>query len=192
MRAQSDSSWPRPFLYTREQFREMCRLGFFDGARVELISGRLSELPPPDEAHVVGRRKTVVELERAFVGVAWVGAANPFDLAHSEPRPDVTVFAGRFEEYTTHPTTALIVIEVADTTLAFDTTTKAELYATAGIADYWVLDVTSRQLHVFRDPQHNATLEATAYQTHDTFGPNDSISPLAAPGATVRVGELLP
>jgi Uma2 family endonuclease len=152
MSAQSQVGWPRPFLYTREQYREMCRLGFFDGARVELISGQLFEIPAPDQAHAVGRRKTVAELERVFVGVAWVGAANPFHLTHSEPRPDVAVFAGRFEDYTTHPTTALLVVEVADTTLAFDTTTKAELYATANVAEYWVLDVTGRELHVFRDP----------------------------------------
>ena len=59
----------------------------------------------------------------------------------------------------------MLIVEVADTTLAYDLTTKAELYATAGIADYWVLDVENRQLHVFRDPQPTAAL-AYPYRSH--------------------------
>jgi Uma2 family endonuclease len=182
--------WPRRI--TREQYYEMGRLGRFDGKRVELIFGEVVEMSPINWPHVVGCRKTAELLEPVFAGVAWVGRADPINLTHSDPQPDVAVFAGRFEDYTTHPTTALLIVEVADSTLTNDTTTKAELYATAGIADYWVLDVENRQLHVFRDPQHNATLEATAYQTHDIFGPNDRVSPLAAPGASILVSDLLP
>jgi Uma2 family endonuclease len=81
---------------------------------------------------------------------------------------------------------------VADATLSYDLTTKAELYATAGVADYWVLDLNGRQLHVFRDPQHNAALNVTAYQTHNILGPNDTVSPLAAPTGAIRVADLLP
>jgi Uma2 family endonuclease len=182
----------RPFRFSREQYYEMGKLGYFNGKRVELIFGEVVEMSPINWPHVVGCRKTAELLERIFANVAWVGRTDPINLTHSDPQPDVAVFAGRFEDYTGHPTTALLIVEVSDTTLAYDTTTKAELYATAGIADYWVLDVENRQLHVFRDPQHNATLETTAYQVHDTFGPNDSVSPLAAPGATILVSDLLP
>lgn len=84
-------------------------------------------------------------------------------------------------------------MEASDSTLAYDLTTKAEMFATAGVAEYGVLDVENRELHVFRDPQPLRTeLGATAYQTHDTFGPNDSASPLAAPRAVIRVDDLLP
>jgi Uma2 family endonuclease len=182
----------RPFRFSREQYYEMGKLGYFNGKRVELIFGEVVEMSPINWPHVVGCRKTAELLERIFANVAWVGRTDPINLTHSAPQPDVAVFAGRFEDYTGHPTTALLIVEVSDTTLAYDTTTKAELYATAGIADYWVLDVENRQLHVFRDPQHNATLETTAYQAHDTFGPNDSVSPLAAPGVTILVSDLLP
>ncbi|MCI0704213.1 MAG: Uma2 family endonuclease, partial [Planctomycetia bacterium] len=138
-------------------------------------------------------RKTAELLERVFAGVAWVGRADPINLTHSDPQPDVAVFAGKFEDYTNHPTTALLIVEVADTTLSTDTTVKAELYATASIADYWVLDVVNRVLHIFRDPVPlPAGLGATAYRTHNTFGPTDRVSPLAVPGASILVSDLLP
>jgi Uma2 family endonuclease len=184
---------PRPFRFTREQYYEMGRRGYFDGKRVELIFGEVVEMSPIDWPHVVGCRKVAELMEWVFAGVAWVGRADPVDLAHSDPQPDVDVFPGKFEDYTDHPTTALLVVEVANTTLAFDTTTKAELYATAGIADYWVLDLENRQIHVFRDPAPlPAGHGATAYQTHLTLSPTDTVSPLAAPGAPILVSDLLP
>jgi Uma2 family endonuclease len=85
------------------------------------------------------------------------------------------------------------VVEVSDATLFYDTTTKAELYATANVPEYWVLDVANKQLHVFRDPVAlPAGLGATAYATHLTLNPGDVVSPLAAPAATIAVADLLP
>jgi Uma2 family endonuclease len=69
----------------------------------------------------------------------------------------------------------------------------AEVYATAGIADYWVVDVDGRRLLVFRDPVPLPQgLGGSAYRTHLTFGAGDSVSPLAVPTAVVRVADLLP
>ncbi len=105
----------------------------------------------------------------------------------------MAVISGRPEDYADHPQTALLVVEVADTTLFDDTTTKAELYATAGFPDYWVLDITNRQLHVFRDPDPlPTTLEAVAHATHLTLRPDESVAPLSAPHHTVSVSDLLP
>ena len=186
--------WPRRI--TREQYYEMGRLGYFDGKRVELIFGEIVEMSPINWPHVLGIRLVTDALTVAFATGYWLNVQQPFSMpggkAGSEPQPDVAVIPGTKRNYTDHPTVAALIVEVADSTLTNDTTTKAELYATAGIADYWVLDVDGRQLNVFRDPQHNATLEATAYQTHDIFGPNDCVSPLAAPAATIRVSDLLP
>jgi Uma2 family endonuclease len=193
MTAKAPTRPERPFRFTREQYYEMGRRGFFDGKRVELIFGEVVEMSPIGWPHVLGCRKTAEVLERVFAGAAWIGRADPLNLTHSDPQPDVAVIPGRVEDYTNHPTTALLIVEVEDTTLATDTTTKAELYATAGIAEYWVLDVTSPALHVFRDPEALPVgLGATAYRTHLTLGPNDSVSPLAAPQASILVSELLP
>lgn len=183
----------RPFRFTREQYHRMGDLGFFQDRRVELIFGEVVEMSPINWPHVVGCRKTAEVLERAFAGVAWVGRGDPIDLAPSEPQPDVAVFAGRFEDYSDLPTTALLIVEVSDATLSNDLTTKAELYATAGIADYWVLDVAGRQLHVFRGPVPlPAGLGTTAYRSHATLSPADSVAPLAAPAASIAVSGLLP
>jgi Uma2 family endonuclease len=118
-----------------------------------------------------------------------------FDIGTSnDPGPDLAVVTGSIRDYATKtPTTAVMVVEVSDTTLSIDTTTKAELYATAGVPEYWVIDLVNNQLLVFRNPQAlPAGLGATAYKTHLTFGSTDSVSSLAAPNATIRVADLLP
>ena len=86
-----------------------------------------------------------------------------------------------------------MVVEVADSSLFLDTTTKTELYATAGISDYWVIDLVGRQLLVFRDPTAlPADLGATANRTHITQSENQSIAPVIVPHASVHVADLLP
>jgi Uma2 family endonuclease len=182
----------RPFRFTREQYHQLGRLGFFEGKRVERIRGEIIEMSPIGWPHVVACRKTGEVLERVFVGIGWVSRyEQPILLTDSDPQPDLLVAAGRFEDYTDHPTTALLVVEVADATLDRDTTVKAELYAEAGIADYWIVDVVNRRLLVLRDPAPVAAGGA-AYRTHLTLGPAESVSPLAAPTATVAVADLLP
>jgi Uma2 family endonuclease len=184
----------RPWRWTREQYYRLGELGFFQGKRVERIRGEIIEMSPINWPHVVGCRKTAICLEQAFAGIAWVSRnEQPLALTESDPQPDVIVVAGRFEDYFDHPTTALLVVEVSDSTLTRDTTEKAELYAEAGGPDYWVLDLTNRVLLVFRDPQPMpADLAGTAYRTHLTFHDTDTVSPLAAPHAIILVADLLP
>jgi Uma2 family endonuclease len=183
----------RRFRFTREQYYRLGELGFFDGKRVERIRGEIVEMSPKNWPHVVASRKTADVLQAVFAGVGWVSRQDPISLPDSDPEPDVAVLAGRIEDYSDHPTTALLVVEVADTTLFDDTTEMAEVYAEAGIADYWVLDLNGRRLLVFRDPAPlPAGLGATAYRTQLTLGPADRVSPLAAPNAPILVGDLLP
>lgn len=183
---------PRPFRFTREQYYQLGRLGFFDGKRVERIRGEIIEMSPVGWPHVVACRKTAQALERTFAGIGWVSRnEQPISLSDSDPQPDVMVVAGQFEDYSDHPTTALLVVEVADTTLVRDTTAKAELYATDGISDYWVIDIENRRLLVFRDPAP-ITAGGHSYRTHLTLGPADTVAPLAAPAAAVAVADLLP
>ena len=183
----------RRFRFTREQYYRLGELGFFDGKRVERIRGEIVEMSPKNWPHVVASRKAAEVLERAFAGIGWVSRQEPISLPDSDAEPDVAVLPGRFEDYSDHPTTALLVVEVSDTTLFDDTTTMAEMYAEAGIAEYWVLDLNGRQLIVFRDSQPLPTvLGATAYRQRQTLDPTDRVSPLAAPNASVLVGDLLP
>lgn len=188
-----------PFRFTREQYYRLGELGFFDGKRVELIRGEIIEMSPINIAHANGVGFVSDALAVVFAIGYYLNVQQPFSVPGappgSEPQPDVAVIPGSRRGAGDHPTQAALLVEVADTTLAKDTTTKAELYATANVPEYWVLDLNARQLHVFRDPQPlplPTELSATAYQTHDTLGPNDTISPLAAPSAVIRVSDLLP
>jgi Uma2 family endonuclease len=179
--------------WTREQYRKLAALGFLKGLRTELIYGEIYQMSPMGWPHVIGCNKTADVLRGVFRGIGWINPEHPFAADESDPEPDVSVIPGRMEDYTDHPTQALLVVEVSDTTLTQDTTTKAELYATAGIPDYWVLDVDGRRLLVFRDPVPLPQgLGGTAYRTHLTIDAAGSVSPLAAPTATVRVADLLP
>lgn len=183
----------RPFRFTREQYHRMGDLGFFQDKRVELIFGEVVEMSPINWPHRVATGLVSDALRLAFGPGFYVDVQQPLDFKESEPEPDVSVIVGSRRAGRAHPTTAALVVEVSDTTLFTDLTTKAELYATAGIADYWVLDVTGRQLHVFRDPAPLPVgLGTTAYRSHATLTPADSVAPLAAPAASITVSELLP
>jgi Uma2 family endonuclease len=188
---------PMPWKWTREQYYKLGECGFFDGKRVELIRGEIVEMSPINWPHALSVGLVSDVLAPIFASGFWINIRQPLNIPGttpgSEPQPDVAVIPGRKRDYTDHPTSAALVVEVADATLFYDTTTKAELYATAGVADYWVLDLNARELHVFRDPQSLPKgLGATAYKAHLTPGPTDSVSPLAAPNAAVRVADLLP
>lgn len=181
----------RPFRFSREQYYRLGELGFFDGKRVERIHGEIVEMSPIGWPHVVGTTKTADALNAIFAGRAWINQGNPIPTDDSDPQPDVMVVPGRIEDYADHPTHALLIVEVADTTLARDTMVKACLYAGAGIAEYWVLDLNHRELLVFRDPATRPD-GAAEYRTRLAFDASQSVSPLAAPTASIRVADLLP
>jgi Uma2 family endonuclease len=112
----------------------------------------------------------------------------------TDPVPDLAVVQGSIRDYgTIHPSTAVLVVEVSDSSLKYDTGDKASLYASAGIADYWVVDLVGRQLIVFRDPQMDSTgVFGFSYADMKKYGPNQSASPLRAPHSSVLVSDLLP
>jgi len=185
---------PRPFRWTVPLFLQFGDQGAFEGRRASLIHGQLMEEGPMSPPHRVALELTDAIVRAAF-GPGWRPCVQmPLILSPTvAPQPDLAMVKGSPRAALAHPTTADLVIEIADSSLDYDTTTKAELYATAGIADYWVLDVDGRRLLVFRDPVPlSAGLGATAYRTHLTLTDADTVSPLAAPTATIRVADLLP
>lgn len=185
---------PLPRRWTVTEFHRLGDLGMFEGRRASLIDGVIYEEGPMNPPHRIALELTDAAVRTAF-GPGWrVCVQMPLVLGQAtDPEPDVAVVRGSPRGTSAHPTTAELVIEIADSSLANDTTTKAESYATAGIPDYWVLDVDGRRLLVFRDPVPLPQgLGATAYRTHLTIGPTDSVSPLAVPSAAVRVADLLP
>jgi Uma2 family endonuclease len=183
----------RPLRWTVKQFHDLGDRGYFEGRRASLIHGTIFEEGPMNPPHAVAGEKTEELIRDLFRGwTVWI--RKPLVLAQdTDPMPDIAVLAGRPTVAGGHPTTAALVIEIADSSLDDDLTTKAELYATANIPEYWVLDVDGRALHVFRDPAPLPTaLSASAYRTHDTFTESQSVAPLALPTASIRFADMLP
>jgi Uma2 family endonuclease len=184
----------QPRRWTVTEFDHLGELGCFEGRRAYLLDGVIWEQGPMDPPHAEAL-EVLTEAIRVAFGTGWrLRIQTPLHVDQSNnPMPDLAVVAGRPGYHGAHPTTAALVVEVSDATLDTDVTDKAERYATAGIADYWVLDLNGRRLLVFRDPMPlPAGLGATAYKTRLTLTPGDSVSPLAAPGSTIRVADLLP
>lgn len=177
---------PRPMRWTCAEFHRFGDLGAFEGRRAMLINGVILEEGPMNPPHAI-TFELVAEALRAVFTVGWrVRGQLPLVLGQDlDPEPDFAVLAGTARGSTGHPTTADLVVEVADTSLDFDTTEKRQLYARGGIREYWVVDINGRQLWVYRDPQ------AGDYSSLQTLCSTDAVSPLALPAATVPVADLL-
>src|SRR5262249_26191582 len=134
-------------------------------------------------------------LTLAFGAGFHVRAQQPLRLGpRSEPVPDIAVVSGPPEDYRQqHPTTALLLMEVSDRTLWYDRRRKAGLYARAGIADYWIVNLKRRQLEVYRNPMPDAARYAGyRYSNVTILTEAETVAPLAAPQASVAVADLLP
>jgi Uma2 family endonuclease len=185
---------PRNLLWTVDQFHYLGDLGMFEGRRAMLLDGVIVEEGSMNPPHRIALELASEAVRTAF-GPGWrVCVQMPLVLGQStDPEPDIAVVAGTPRGTTSHPTTASLVLEVADSSLRFDTTVKLATYAAGLIADYWVLDVNARQLLVFRGPRADpAAAHGHTYLTQHTLGPADTIAPLAAPGRMVSVADLLP
>jgi Uma2 family endonuclease len=149
-----------------------------------LINGVILEEGPMNPPHAITLELVEAAIRTAF-GAGWrVRNQSPLVLGQDiDPAPDLAVIAGTPRGSSGHPTTADLVIEVADSSLDFDMKDKRLVYARAGIREYWVVDINGRRLLVYRDPQ------AGDYTTQLIFGPADTVAPLAVPSGTVRVAD---
>ena len=185
---------PRNMLWTVDQFHYLGDLGMFEGRRAMLIEGVIVEEGPMNPPHRISLELTVEALRLAF-GTGWrLCIQLPLVLGQTtDPEPDVAVVAGSVRGSSSHPTTASLVVEISDTSLRYDRSTKLGAYASGGIVEYWVVDVNGRQLHVHRDPIADpAAPFGHTYASQMRFGPHDTVSPLAMPGSNVSVADLLP
>jgi Uma2 family endonuclease len=167
--------------------------GIFDQQRVELIEGELIDKIGKNRPHVDAAALLIGWLIQVF-GVRLVNTEAPIDVAPednptNQPVPDLIVlkreFSG-FQSATPQPKDLDLVVEIADTSLAFDFTVKGALYARAGIAEYWILDVQGRRLLVHRDPHGGRFTSVTSY------GEDESVAPLAAPQSLFQVRSVFP
>ena len=186
-------SRPRTRRWTVEEYYRLGELGFLTGERVELLDGKICQMPPLNHPHVSAVDATAEALKLAFGPSCWVRTQAPLHIAGSAPQPDVAVVSGSRREHQDHPTAALLVVEISDTTLHIDRW-KAGLYAAGGVQDYWILDLVHRTLEVRRDPIADPGIKRFRhrYRSVLTVAADQSIAPLARPNVPVAVTELLP
>ena len=182
--------------FSRAEYERLIDLGVFQpGEEIELIGGQLMVAEPQSAAHYTAIVKTARALEAAF-GAGWyVRREGPIGLDDdSEPEPDVAVVQGRPEDYNrAHPSRSVLNVEVSESSLAADRHRKGSLYARASLADYWVLNLVDRVLEVYREPAPDAAAPfGWRYTRGEVLGADARVTPLAAPGASVAVSQLLP
>jgi Uma2 family endonuclease len=184
---------PADRLWTRDEYDRLVEQGFFDGQRVELVEGRIVEMPAQKVPHRVALELVDAYVRRAFPSGHRYCIQMPFRTAEgSEPEPDVAVVPGDARGSSEHPSSASLVVEVSDTTLRYDRH-KARVYAASGVAEYWILNLVDRCLEVHRDPfPGGGTPNGPAYASVKIYAAADSIAPLAALGSAVTVAQLLP
>jgi Uma2 family endonuclease len=185
---------PQARRWTREEFYRMADLGFFHGQRAELIEGEIVVMSPQKWLHACTVDRVAEVLRPGFGSGAWVRTQLPLNLGlSSDPEPDVSVVPGERDDYTDHPTTALLVVEVSDTTLEYDRGRKASLYARAGIEDYWIVNLVDLQLEVYRQPRVDPSQDhGYGYGSVTVIGLTGTVVPLAGAHGGVPVGRLLP
>jgi len=182
--------------WTRAEYDRLIDSGFFrPDDPVELLGGEMIVSEPQGSAHhtAVG---LVEDALRAVLGSAWlVRSQGPIVLDDdSEPEPDIAVVAGVRRDYSgEHPAQAVLIVEVAESSLMFDRQYKGGLYARAGLGDYWILNLVDRVLEVYREPVADAgTPFGWRYRSVAIAGPESSVALLAIPDARILVRDLLP
>jgi Uma2 family endonuclease len=187
---------PRTRRWTRAEYDRLIALGVLDEDEpIELLGGEMVVKEPQAGPHATAVQLVQQTLQRAF-GKGWaVRSQLPIALDdESEPEPDACVVPGVPRDYRAgHPTRPVLVVEVADDSLPRDRARKGSLYARAGIADYWIVNLREAVLEVYREPARSArSRHGWRYGRLDRFGPKALVSPLAAPRARARIADLLP
>ncbi|MBO9998530.1 MAG: Uma2 family endonuclease [Cyanobacteria bacterium SID2] len=153
--------------------------------QVELMGGQILKKMPKSPAHSALCKRIEKLFEHRLGERILVRVQDPIQLDRlSEPEPDLAIVRPTSNFYSDrHPTPVdiYLLVEVSDTTLNRDLGIKANLYAAAGIRDYWVVEIATQQLHVFRDPQSDG------YQRQLILRAQQSVSPLFFPDCSIVV-----
>jgi Uma2 family endonuclease len=168
-----------PKRFTIDEYHRLISLGFLtESDRIELIGGELIQITAKGTPHTVCSSILCRQLDRLLGDRVVIRGQDPITLPNnSEPEPDVVIARGRDEDYLAHHPYAediLLVIEISDSTLSYDQTTKLKLYAEVGIYDYWIVNLNARQLERYNQPYQNAQGEFN-YLSKQIYLPNQSV-----------------
>lgn len=185
---------PATWRWNKTLYYQMAEMGWFQDKRVELIEGEIIEMSPIGSGHWSAVNLASRQLQAIFGEGYVVSVQSSLDLGpNSEPMPDIAVVPGSARDYAgALPKSAVLVVEAADTSLTYDRTIKAELYALAGIAEYWIINLADRQIDVNRDPSPAGPSAAAFYSNRVVYREGQQLAPLAKPKGAVTAADLLP
>ena len=174
--------------WTREEYEQMAEAGVFaPDKRVELVDGVIYDMSPQKNPHATGIAKGIRALTAAFGPEYHLRPQSPLALGvYSMPEPDLAVIVGDPDDYADHPSDAVLVVEVTETSQYHDRKRKAKLYAETGLREYWIVNLRRDAVEVLRDPKGGE------YRKRLVFHRGQQISPLARPEVSIAVDDLLP
>lgn len=186
---------PQVHLWTRDEYYRLADLNFFQGRRVELVEGQLIDMAAMKSPHAIAIDLIDAALRTVFGSDYYIRQQKPFVVSDiSEPEPHIAVVSGAIRDYAdAHPTTAALIVEVADTSLRYDRKVKGSLYAKAGIAEYWILNLGDRLLEVYHAPEvDNAAEYGFSYGTKHEYSFEQVVSSVAGIETAIAIANLLP
>jgi Uma2 family endonuclease len=166
--------------FTIEDYHRLTQLGFFqENDKVELIRGELIEMAAKGTPHSVCETRLERELYKLIGERATLRGQQPIILSsYSEPEPDRVIVQNRADDYlSSHPQTEdiLLLIEISDSSLEYDQTTKLSVYAENNIADYWIFNLVEYCLECYREPYQNLKGQF-GYRNKSIYLPNESVT----------------
>ncbi len=179
-----------PRRFTVDEYERLGQAGVLtEDERVELIDGEILAMNPIGARHAAVVKRLMRLLSPQLAGRALLSVQDPIVLDdRSEPRPDLALLRPRGDEYeTAHPTATdvLLVIEVADTTVVYDSTRKLPLYARSGIQEAWLVDLVRDVVQVHQEPTGGE------YRAVRELRVGDTLTPGQVPGIHLSVGTVL-
>jgi Uma2 family endonuclease len=188
----------RPYRWTLDDYEQLIALGLLEGKHVELIQGEILTMASMGEPHAL----TIMQLNYALLPHFNPGTGFHFRIQMplalpaliSEPEPDIAIVAlGTPTNEAGRPTSASLIVEVAESSLTYDRERKGPLYAAAGVQEYWLVSLPERCLEVYRQPMPDAaSFSGWRYQERQRLQEGDHVAPLVAPEVVIAVDAFLP
>ncbi len=182
-----DTIEERRHRWTREEFERLAENGAFGDLRIEMIYGEVVDMSPQGNRHYTVMRRVEAALKQAYGAGYDIRVQGPFATPVTVLEPDIVVVEGTPDDYEgVTPTTGLLAAEISVSSLSHDRDVKADVYALAGIPEYWIVNALGSSVEVYRDPTPEGI-----YGSKRTLMPGDTLAPLLRPDAAISVADLL-
>ena len=184
----------KPHLWTVEEYHRLFEVGILkETDKVELLEGVIVQMAAQGTPHFMSITHANKALVYAFGDTHNVSCQCDIDLPPlSSPEPDFFLWSNEIDIRPRGPAGVDLLMEISDTSLAYDSKAKADAYAKNGIREYWIVNARKRKLKVYRDPQpDDKGLFGYRYGSVTEYDASSTVTPLFRPDVSLRVADLL-